>query len=177
MQTSYDMSLKGEMPSIPPGEIYCHTLTDPSILSPDLNARGFHTLTLFGLDMPYHLFLEDNEKARNVALQRYLAGINQYLEEPIEECLASDTDGKPCIEAMSAVDLEEKIHLPKGNIFHGDLTWPFAESEEEVGKWGVETEHPNLFLCGSSAKRGGAVSGIPGHNAAKKVLQESMDGS
>ena len=177
MQTSYDMSLKGEMPPIPPGEIYCHTLTDSSILSPELNARGFHTLTLFGLDMPYHLFVEDNDKARGLALQRYLSGINQYLEEPIEECLASDADGKPCIEAMSAVDLEEKIHLPKGNIFHGDLTWPFAESEEEVGKWGVETEHPNLFLCGSSAKRGGAVSGIPGHNAAKKVLQESMDGS
>ena len=177
MQASYDSSVEGKMPETPPGEIYCHTLTDPSILSPELNARGFHTLTLFGLDMAYRLFKEDNEKARGLALQRYLAGINQYLEEPIEECLASDADGKPCIEAMSAVDLEEKIHLPKGNIFHGDLTWPFAESEEEVGQWGVETEHPNLFLCGSSAKRGGAVSGIPGHNAAKKVLQESMDGS
>jgi len=175
MQTSYDMSLKGEMPPIPPGEIYCHTLTDPSILSPELNARGFHTLTLFGLDMPYHLFVEDNDKARGLALQRYLSGINQYLDEPIEECLALDADGKSCIEAMSAVDLEKKIHLPKGNIFHGDLTWPFAESEEEVGLWGVETEYPNLFLCGSSAKRGGAVSGIPGHNAAKKVLEEIMD--
>jgi len=128
------------------------------------------------LDMAYRLFNEDNDQARDLALQRYLTGINQYLDEPIEECLATDGNGKPCIEAMSAVDLEEKIHLPKGNIFHGDLTWPFAESEEEVGQWGVETEHPNLFLCGSSAKRGGAVSGIPGHNAAKKVLQEIVDG-
>ena len=114
----------------------------------------------------------DNDKAREAALESYLAGINQYLEEPIEDCLAKDTDGKPCIEAMSAVDLENKIHLPKGNIFHGDLTWPFAETEEEVGQWGVETEHPNVFLCGSSARRGGAVSGIPGHNAAKKVLEQ-----
>ena len=177
MQESYDSSHSGQMPETPPGEIYCHTLTDPSILSPQLQSQGFHTLTLFGLDMPYRLFEEDNQRARHTALQRYLAGINRYLDEPIEECLALDTDGKPCIEAMSAVDLEEKIHLPKGNIFHGDLTWPFAESEEEVGQWGVETEHPNLFLCGSSAKRGGAVSGIPGHNAAKKVLQEIMDGN
>jgi phytoene dehydrogenase-like protein len=174
MQASYDSCEAGEMPEIPPGEVYCHTLTDPSILSPELNARGFHTLTLFGLDMPYRLFKEDNEKASGLALQRYLAGINQYLEEPIEECLASDADGQPCIETMSAVDLEKKIHLPKGNIFHGDLTWPFAESDEEGGQWGVETAHPNLFLCGSSARRGGAVSGIPGHNAAKKVLQEIM---
>ena len=126
--------------------------------------------------MPYRLFEEDNQRARDTALQRYLTGISQYLDEPIEECLALDADGKPCIEAMSSVDLEKKIHLPKGNIFHGDLTWPFAEDEEESGQWGVETEYPNLFLCGSSAKRGGAVSGVPGHNAAKKVLQVSMDG-
>jgi phytoene dehydrogenase-like protein len=176
MQASYDASSSGEMPESPPGEIYCHTLTDPSILSTQLQSQGFQTLTLFGLDMPYRLFEKDNEKARNTALQRYLAGINQYLDESIEECLAQDANGKPCIEAMSAFDLEKNIHLPRGNIFHGDLTWPFAETDEEVGQWGVETEHPNLFLCGSSAKRGGAVSGIPGHNAAKKVLQEIMDG-
>lgn len=177
MQESYDSSCSGKMPETQPGEMYCHTLTDPSILSPQLQSQGFHTLTLFGLDMPYRLFEEDNQRARDIALQKYLAGINQYLDEPIEECLASDSQGKSCIEAMSSVDLEKKIHLPKGNIFHGDLTWPFAESDEEVGLWGVETEYPNLFLCGSSAKRGGAVSGIPGHNAAKKVLQVSMDGS
>jgi phytoene dehydrogenase-like protein len=176
MQSSYESSSSGKMPETPPGEIYCHTLTDPSILSPELQSEGFHTLTLFGLDMPYRLFEQNNERARDTALQRYLAGINQYLDEPIEDCIASDSNGKPCIQAMSAVDLEKKIHLPKGNIFHGDLTWPFAEIEEEVGQWGVETEYPNLFLCGSSAKRGGAVSGIPGHNAAKKVLQEIVDG-
>jgi phytoene dehydrogenase-like protein len=176
MQESYDSSCSGKMPENPPGEMYCHTLTDPSILSPQLQSQGFHTLTLFGLDMPYRLFEEDNQRARDTALQRYLTGISQYLDEPIEECLALDADGKPCIEAMSSVDLEKKIHLPKGNIFHGDLTWPFAEDEEESGQWGVETEYPNLFLCGSSAKRGGAVSGVPGHNAAKKVLQVSMDG-
>jgi phytoene dehydrogenase-like protein len=72
---------------------------------------------------------------------------------------------------MSPVDLENKIHLPKGNIFHGDLTWPFAEENEEAGRWGVETEHSNVLLCGSAARRGGAVSGIPGHNAAMKVLE------
>ena len=76
--------------------------------------------------------------------------------------------GKPLPEG---VDLENKIHLPKRNIFHGDLTWPFAEAGEEAGQWGVETGHPNVFLCGSAAKRGGAVSGISGHNAAMKVLE------
>jgi phytoene dehydrogenase-like protein len=37
-------------------------------------------------------------------------------------------------------------------------------------RWGVDTTRHNLFLCGSGARRGGAVSGIAGHNAAHAVL-------
>lgn len=171
MITSYEESMAGKVPEKPPGEIYCHTLTDNSILSEELNERGFQTITLFGLDLPYRLFEKDNDRIHKEVVGKYLAAINQYLEEPIEDCLATDANGNPCIDAMSAVDLENKVHLPKGNIFHGDLTWPFADSEEEVGQWGVETNHPNILICGSAAKRGGAVSGIPGHNAAMKVME------
>ncbi len=170
MRDAYQQGMAGQLPEIPPGEIYCHTLTDPSILGSALRQRGFHTLTLFGLDMPYRLFEGGNEAARAEVLERYLAGIDRHLEEPIASCLATDAAGAPCIEAMSAVDLERELALPKGNIFHGDLSWPFAESAEEEGTWGVETPHPNILMCGSSARRGGAVSGIPGHNAAMEVL-------
>lgn len=174
MQECFEQSNAGLMPAMPPGEIYCHTLTDNSILSDELNAQGYHTITLFGLDMPYRLFADDPEGSREEAVRRYLRGLNQYLEEPIEECLALDSDGNPCLEAMSAYDLEAKLRLPRGNIFHGDLSWPFAESDAEVGTWGVETEHPRVLLCGSAAARGGAVSGVPGHNAAMKVLESKV---
>ena len=172
MITSYQQSMAGQIPQKPPGEIYCHTLTDNSILSDELNQQGFHTITLFGLDLPYRLFTENNDQAKQQVVDRYLAGINQFLAEPIEDCLATDADGNVCLEAMSARDLEQIIHLPKGNIFHGDLTWPFAETDDEAGQWGVETSLPNVLLCGSAAKRGGAVSGIPGHNAAMKALEQ-----
>jgi phytoene dehydrogenase-like protein len=39
-----------------------------------------------------------------------------------------------------------------------------------VGEWGVETDHPRTFVCGSAARRGGGVSCIGGHNAAMAVL-------
>ena len=61
--------------------------------------------------------------------------------------------------------------MPGGHIFHRDLTWPFAESDDEIGRWGVETELANVWLCGAGARRGGAVSGIPGHNAARAVIE------
>lgn len=39
-----------------------------------------------------------------------------------------------------------------------------------TGRWGVETRHANVLLCGAGAIRGGGVSGIPGHNAAMAAL-------
>ena len=101
--------------------------------------------------------------------------LNGWLAEPLEDCLAVARDGSLCIESKSPVDIEDALGLYHGNIFQDAPTFPFAETKEQVGTWGVETEFENVFLCGSSAQRGGAVSGIPGHNAAMKVL-ETKDG-
>ena len=62
----------GRLPEKTPCEIYCHTLTDDSILGPDLREQGFHTMTLFGLDAPWSLFVRDNENMRREAEKRYL---------------------------------------------------------------------------------------------------------
>ena len=171
MKVSYLNAKKGTLMEALPGEMYCHSLTDPSILSPELQENGYQTLTLFGLDVPYSWFTQDNTAKKNEITQNYLRSINQYIDEDILDCLARDAAGNLCLEAKSPVDLENSIGLPKGNIFHGNLTWPFAEADDDVGTWGVETNYDNVFICGSSAKRGGAVSGIPGHNAAMKVLE------
>jgi phytoene dehydrogenase-like protein len=170
MRSAYQNARGGIVSEHLPGEMYCHSLTDPSILSGDLQAQGWHTLTLFGLDVPYAWFTADNAAKKAEVTQNYLRSINQFITEDINDCLALDANGDPCIEAKSPLDLECALGLPKGNIFHGNLTWPFAERAEEVGTWGVETAYENVLVCGSSAKRGGAVSGIPGHNAAMKVL-------
>ncbi len=170
MTEHYRRAAAGQLADRPSGEMYCHSLTDDSILSDHLNEQGYHALTLFGLDMPYAVFEQDNERLREEVLEKYLAGIDQFTLEPIQECIAEDADGRKCIEIKTPVDLEREVHLPRGNIFHNALTWPFAEGVEEAGTWGVETNHPKVFICGSGARRGGAVSGIPGHNAAMKVL-------
>jgi phytoene dehydrogenase-like protein len=172
MNASYDEALRGQLPQKMPCEIYCHTLTDNSILAPDLHEQGFHTMTLFGLDAPWSLFVRDNETMRQQAERKFLASIDQWLEEPLEDCLAVARDGSRCIESKSPVDIEDALGMYHGNIFHDAPTFPFAETRAQIGKWGVETEYENVFFCGSSALRGGAVSGIPGHNAAMKVLEE-----
>jgi phytoene dehydrogenase-like protein len=176
MNASYDEASGGRLPEKTPCEVYCHTLTDDSILAPELREQGFHTMTLFGLDAPWSLFVRDNETMRRQAEKKFLESINQWLEEPIEDCLAVARDGTPCIESKSPVDIEDALGMYHGNIFQNAPTFPFAETKAQIGKWGVETEFQNVFLCGSSALRGGAVSGIPGHNAAKKVLEMVTSG-
>ena len=81
----------------------------------------------------------------------------------------------PCIETNTTQDLVEALRLPGGNIFHGALEWPFAEDSDDLStpaqRWGVATTQETLLVCGSGARRGGAVSGIAGHNAAQAVLE------
>ena len=172
MNASYEQAANGRLPDKTPCEVYCHTLTDDSILAPDLRGKGYQTLTLFGLDTPYSLFAASNETVRGQAEKKFLESMNQWLEEPLEDCLAVAGDGRPCIESKSPFDIEEALGMYHGNIFHDAPTFPFADREDQAGSWGVETEWENVLICGSSAQRGGAVSGIPGHNAAMKVLAQ-----
>ncbi|MGW3242702.1 phytoene desaturase family protein [Streptomyces sp. NPDC001070] len=168
LDRAYREAAEGAVPTAPPSEIYCHSLTDPSILAPELAAQGMHTLTLFGLHAPARLFADDPAQAKETLVKATLAQLDAVLAEPLADCLAVDGDGRPCIEAKSPLDLEREVGLPGGHIFHRDLAFPYAESGG--GTWGVETAHPNVLLCGAGAVRGGGVSGIPGHNAAMAVL-------
>jgi len=169
LENAFQEAQSGKIPSTLPLEIYCHTLTDPSILSAKLQHEGYQTLTLFGLHTPARLFDVDHDKQREVASNAAIQSLNEYLIDPIESVLAQSSDGEPTIEVKTPLDIEAAIGLPRGNIFHRDLAFPFREDEEAPG-WGVETDDPRIFICGAGATRGGGVSGIPGHNAAMAVL-------
>jgi phytoene dehydrogenase-like protein len=171
LQRAYDQAQAGRIPELPPCEVYCHSVTDPSILAAELRDAGAHTLTLFGLHMPARLFgAGAGDEPGGAAVRATLRSVDSVLAEPLEDCLLRDVAGRPCLEALTPLELESQLGMPGGHIFHRDLSWPFAQSAEEEGTWGVETEHPNVWLCGAGARRGGGVSGIPGHNAARAVL-------
>ena len=163
-ETTFTQAKNGHLPTVMPLEMYCHTLTDSSILSNELAQAGYQTLTLFGLHTPATLFDSDNESAREAALKSALTSLNEYLAEPIEDLIVG-------IEVKTPLDIENEIGLPRGNIFHRDLHFPFREDGSSPS-WGVETDDPRIFICGAGAIRGGGVSGIPGHNAAMAVLSK-----
>jgi phytoene dehydrogenase-like protein len=176
LDDAHAVASSGGIPGPLPAEIYCHSLTDPSILGPHLRAEGAQTLTLFGLQVPHRLVAGRNGDAARSALQdAALRSLDSVLAEPVEDCLHEAPDGSPCIETRTTADLESSLGMTAGDIFHGPLSWPWAEDEEELdspaARWGVATDHPRVLLCGSGARRGGAVSGLGGHNAAMAALE------
>ena len=176
LDDAYAVAAGGGIPNPLPAEIYCHSLTDPSILGAQLQAEGAQTLTLFGLQVPHRLVVEqDRDAARSELLQAATRSLDSVLAEPIADCVYEAPDGTPCVEARTTADLEESLGMVGGDIFHGLLSWPWAEDEDGLDspakRWGVATEHPRVLLCGSGAQRGGAVSGIGGHNAAMAALE------
>ena len=116
MNLSYQQALQGRLPDKTPCEVYCHTLTDDSILAPELRDKGYHTMTLFGIDAPWSLFAHDNENRRKGAEKKFLESMNQWLEEPLEDCLAVARDSSLCIESKSPVDIEKSLGMYHGKI-------------------------------------------------------------
>jgi phytoene dehydrogenase-like protein len=176
LERAYRTAAAGHLPDPMPCEIYCHSITDPSILGVELNASGAQTLTVFGLHVPDRLVTAATNDAQRDRMQRAVFdSVNSVLAEPIEDLVLADAQGEPCIETKTTLDIEQALNMPGGNIFHGPLAWPFAEDDADLGsparRWGVDTGYDGILLCGSGAVRGGAVSGIGGHNAAMAVLE------
>ena len=165
LQYAWQAAASGHLPPAT-GEFYCHTLTDRSILGPELRDSSAQTLTYFGLHTPPDVL--DVPGAKDEAVARVLAALNRHLAEPIEPLVLG-------LEAKTPTEIEHELAMPGGHIFHGDLGWPWLEDEEHphtpAERWGVATSHPRVLLCGSGARRGGAVSGIGGHNAASALLE------
>jgi phytoene dehydrogenase-like protein len=166
LESAYAQAAGGGIPDPLPCEIYCHSLTDPSILSRSLRAAGAQTLTVFGLHTPHGV------GGRKELTDAVLSSLNSVLAEPIQDVVSPG-----CIETKTTYDLEQTLGMTAGNIFHGGLSWPFAEDDEPLDtparRWGVATEHARILLCGSGSRRGGGVSGIGGHSAAMAVLEST----
>ena len=174
LQVAFEQATRGEIPHPLPCEIYCHSITDPSILGETLRASGAQTLTVFTLQTPHSLLRgNDNTVMRQKLEDAVIDSINSVLAEDIRDLLLLDAHGKPCIETKTTLDLEHALGLPGGNIFQAPLSWPFVSDDSPLWtpaqRWGVDTPEPRIFFCGATARRGGAVSGIGGHNAAMAV--------
>ena len=140
-------------PSVMPGEVYCHSLTDPSILgaSPD----GTHTLTYFGLHTPASLF-DDATRAGDEGgggrAGRSPRSTSTSRSRSTPAWPPTRTAG-PASRPRSRRTSRRDLAMPGGHIFHGDLDWPWAPNRARLDtpaqQWGVQTDVASVLVCGS----------------------------
>jgi phytoene dehydrogenase-like protein len=171
LQTAYDEAAQGRLPSTIPSLVCCASLADPSLLG-DV-PPGSQVLSLLTMQTPASVFQSGADR-RDEAVRRAIAALDEHLVDPIESVVAHDPQGNPCLEAKTPQDVEADLAMPGGEGHHGHLDWPWANNRSRLEtpdqQWGVPTGLPRVFLAGAGARRGGAVSGVAGHNAAMAVL-------
>ncbi len=83
------------------------------------------------------------------------------------------TDSIIARQIHTPLDLERKFGLTGGDIFHGRLSLDqMFSARPQIGFADYRMPLEGLYLCGSGAHPGGGVTGAPGHNAARAVLQD-----
>src|SRR6185437_2575409 len=74
---------------------------------------------------------------------------------------------------LTPTDLVQRFGLIGGDIFHGALGLDQLWAARPVLGYGdYRAPIRGLYLCGAGAHPGGGVSGLPGYNAARRILRD-----
>jgi len=74
---------------------------------------------------------------------------------------------------LSPLDLERKLALTGGDIFHGALSLDqLYSARPALGHGDYRAPIRGLYMCGSATHPGGGVTGAPGHNAAREIIRD-----
>jgi phytoene dehydrogenase-like protein len=131
-------------------EAACQTAADPT-----LAPAGRHVLSLFCQCFPEEV---DAQTAADAAIARF-AQVCPGLPDRIVDRLC-----------LGPAELADRFGITAGHIFHGEML-PGQLLEERFGArrfGGLE----GLYLAGSGAHPGGAVTGAPGYLAARAVIED-----
>lgn len=141
----------------------------PSAVNPSMAPPGKHIVCLTTFHYPYRVTSGDENAERDAFARRCIDLFAQYAPN-VRDIVVDYTCATP-------KDLERRFGMTEGHITHGNMMPGHVFSSRPIPGWSdYRTPVHNLYLCGSGAFPGGSVSGIPGHNAAHKVLRD-LEGS
>ena len=160
IERAYDDAKHGRVSESPVLDVTVPTAVDPS-----LAPSGKHILSVLVQYTPYHL-AEGRWEDRREPLGEHVLDLLQVHVPNLRSVLV----GK---EVLTPADLESKFGLTGGHIFHGEMTLDQQYVLRPVPGWGrYRTPIPGLYLAGSGAHPGGGITGAPGYNGARAVLED-----
>lgn len=142
----------------------------PTVTSPRMAPAGRHLVSVNVWHAPYHLREGDWKSERE-----------RFGWHCVDVLSTLMPDLKPKIVAhrfMSPVDIEDELNLVEANITHGDMV-----AERLFGGRPHPALHryrgplPGLYLTGAGVWPGGYVTGVPGRNTSRAVLDDLGQGA
>jgi phytoene dehydrogenase-like protein len=160
LQEAWEDCADGRPSERPFMEAYIQSATEEG-LAPE----NRHTMSLFCQYAPYDLSEGTWEERRDE--------IGANIIETFAEYAPNLPGAIEHIQVLGPPDIEERIGITGGNIFHGEILPEGMFGNRPVpGYSGYRTPVENLYLCGSGAWPGGAVFGAPGRNCAIEALAD-----
>jgi len=161
MHSAYVDALTGGWSKQPVVEMVISSTMDPT-----LAPKGKHVASLFCQHFRYDLGKGRNwDDEREKAADTIVATVDSHAPG-----FAKSVIGR---QIHSPLDLERRFGLIGGDIFHGKMSLDqLFSGRPMVGAADYRMPLKGLYLCGSGAHPGGGVTGAPGHNAARAVLQD-----
>jgi phytoene dehydrogenase-like protein len=168
LERAFDASKYGNIPDRPLIELTIPTLSDPS-----LAPQGTHVVSALVQWVPHPSARRgpaprppvDREAVADVVL----ATLDEHAPGLSSRVLARHV--------MTPLDLEQEYGLAGGHPLHADpgLDQIFAW-RPLLGHASYRLAVPGLYLCGSGAHPGGGITGIPGANAARRLMEDVRGG-
>ena len=135
----------------------------PSVRDDSLAPAGAHVMSIYAHFVPRELRNIDETQARAATWSAVL----RVLEAHAPHIAALIVDR----EVLTPQDLEQRLGLPGGHIFHGETTLDQFWAARPLLGWGrYETPIEGLFLGSAGVHPGGGLTGLPGLLAARAVL-------
>ena len=137
-------------------------ITIPSIHDSSLAPSGHHVLSISASFAPYDL-KQGWEMGSESFKQTVLKVLEQYAPGISQQIVTG--------EVLTPVDIEQQFGVTGGHWHHGEIALDQLFMMRPVyGAAQYDTPIDGLYLCGAAAHPGGGITGIPGHNAAKRIL-------
>jgi phytoene dehydrogenase-like protein len=137
-------------------------ITIPSLADSSMAPRGNHVMSVTASFAPYDL-KEGWDKCGSEFSHQVMSIIESYAPGFMDQVVAR--------ELLTPRDIEQKFNVAGGHWHHGELTIDQSFMMRPIhGAAQYDTPIEGLFLCGAAAHPGGGITGLPGHNAAQRVL-------
>lgn len=158
IERAFNFSKYGECSERPVLEITMPSLADPSIAP-----AGHHVMSVNVAYVPFDLKGEWQERKAEVVRQ-LLAELATYA--PGIESQVTDH------EFLSPADIASEYGAVRGHWHHGELSIHQSFMLRPLyGAAQYDTPVERLYLCSAGCHPGGGVTGLPGQNAAKRILE------